>query len=94
MGSGREGTRLLFAANGVRDISELVMDTLAACGLAVMRAWRFVHGQAGCEETYAMIQVAEGLRRRRGGAKYSEHLVRTRPTVVDTRAYAEAHGLM
>ena len=46
--------------------------------------------QTGCEETYAMLQAAEGLRRRRGGgAKYLAHLVRMRTTAADTRAYAE-----
>ena len=54
-----------------------------------MRAWRFVHGQAGCEETYAMMQAREGLHRRRDGAKYLDNLVRAKPTVADTRAYAE-----
>ena len=56
----------------------LVMDTPAACGLALMRAWRAVLAvmQAGCEETYAMMQAAEGLHR-------------MRPTAADTRTYAE-----
>ena len=74
-GTGREATRLLRAANGVRDFGELVMNTPAACGLAVMLGWRFVHSQAGCEQTYAMMQAAEGLHRRRDGAKYLEHPV-------------------
>ena len=61
MGSGREGTRVLCDASDVRDIVVLVMDTPAACGLAAMRAWRFVHGQAGCEKTYAMTQAWDGV---------------------------------
>ncbi|MFM7981434.1 MAG: hypothetical protein ACKPKO_19170, partial [Candidatus Fonsibacter sp.] len=67
--------RLLRAATGARDISELVMGTIAACGLAVMLGWRFVHGQVGCEETYAIMQFPEGLHRRRDGAKYLERPV-------------------
>ena len=74
-GVGREATRLLCAANGVQDFGEFAMNTLAACGLAVMLGWRFVLSQAGCEQTYAMMQAAEGLYRRRDGAKYLEHPV-------------------
>ena len=80
--------------NGARDISYIVVGMPAACGLAMMLGWRVVHGTTGYEETYSMMQAAEGLRRRRDGAKCLEHLVRMRPTVVDTRAYAEALGLM
>ena len=41
MARGGEALRFLCAANGVADMSDFVMDTLAARGLAVLRAWRF-----------------------------------------------------
>jgi len=75
IGSGREAMRLLCVASGIFDMTGFVVDTPVACGLAVMVAWRFVHGQAGWDETYVMMKVAQGFHRRRDGAKYLEHPV-------------------
>ena len=72
--SGGEVARMLSAANGVCDQAQVVVDAPVTFGLAVMLSWRFVHGTAGNEETYVMMQAAQGAHRRRSGAKFLEHL--------------------
>ena len=84
-GSGGEVARMLSAANGVCDQAQVVVDAPVTFGLAVMLSWRFVHGTAGYEETYVMMQAAQGAHRRRGDAKFLEHpVLASMPLPLDT----------
>ena len=76
---------MLSAANGVCDQAQVVVDAPVTFGLAVMLSWRFVHGTAGYEETYVMMQAAQGAHRRRGDAKFLEHpALASMPSPLDT----------
>ena len=85
-------TRLLGVANGVNDLSHIVVDTPVTLGMALTLSWRFVHGTLAHEQTCAMVHEAQAAYPRRQGINILEHPVlhcMPLPLDVDTPALPE-----